>query len=77
MTATVIRLRQRSDPAFRAMAWDMLALLIRDGERAALAKYRGRFESGSRRFRLQLALAVDDLIEGLEQAPVDEAGSPR
>jgi hypothetical protein len=59
------------------MAEDLLAIVIRDGEEAALAEYRPRFERGSRRFRLQLAHAVDDLIEGIEQAAVDEAGSPR
>jgi hypothetical protein len=72
MSATVIRLRQRSDPAFRAMAEDLIAIWLREGVEASLAEYRRRLEKGSRRFRLQLSQAVHALIEEASDGPDED-----
>jgi hypothetical protein len=64
MSATVIKLQRRSDPAFRAMAEQLLAVYFRDGDEAFLADCRRLDKHGPR-----LAQAIRDLL--------DEAGSPR
>jgi hypothetical protein len=70
MTATIIRLRQRNDPVFRAMAAQLIAAYFHDGDAALMAHYcRHRLDKRGPVYARRLVQAVQDLI--------DEAGSPR
>jgi hypothetical protein len=69
VTATIIRLRQRSDPAFRAMAEHLIAVYFRDGQEAFLVAHYRALDKGGPEFSRRLAAEFRALL--------DEAGSPR